>query len=249
MANSELIMEPIFYFLAILPVVSFLYSSVGHGGASGYLALMALFSFPNEIMKQTALILNLFVAGISFYQYYKAGHFKFKLFVWFAVGSIPAAYLGGVFNIDPNLYKKILGLLLLVAVARMLYKPSSSEAVKNVSPYQAILIGGLIGFFSGLIGIGGGIILTPVLLLLHWSSMKEAATISALFIWVNSSAALIGQFSSGVAFSTSIIPMIILALAGGLMGSYYGSKKWNNQKLEYLLVVVLAAASFKLLLI
>jgi hypothetical protein len=249
MANSELIMDPIFYFLAILPLVSFLYSSVGHGGASGYLALMALFSFPNETMKQTALILNLFVAGISFYQYYKAGYFKFRLFIWFAVGSIPTAYLGGIFNIDPNLYKKILGFLLLFAVARMLYKPSNGRDANKVSPYQAILIGALIGFFSGLIGIGGGIILTPVLLLLHWSSIKEAAAISALFIWVNSSAALIGQFSSGVAFSTSILPMIILALAGGLIGSYYGSKKWNNQKLEYLLVVVLAAASFKLLLL
>lgn len=244
-------MEPIFYFLAILPLVSFLYSSVGHGGASGYLALMALFSFPNETMKQTALILNLnlFVAGISFYQYYKAGYFKFRLFIWFAVGSIPTAYLGGIFNIDPNLYKKILGFLLLFAVARMLYKPSNGRYANKVSPYQAILIGALIGFFSGLIGIGGGIILTPVLLLLHWSSIKEAAAISALFIWVNSSAALIGQFSSGAAFSTSILPMIILALAGGLIGSYYGSKKWNNQKLEYLLVVVLAAASFKLLLL
>lgn len=249
MADFELIMDPIFYFLAILPFVSFLYSSVGHGGASGYLALMTLFSFPNETMKQTALILNLFVAGISFYQYYKAGHFKFKLFAWFAIGSIPTAYLGGIFNIDSNLYNKILGILLFFALLRMLYKPSASKKVKKLSPYKAILIGALIGFFSGLIGIGGGIILTPVLLLFHWSSMKEAAAISALFIWVNSSAALIGQFSIGIAFSSSLLPMIILALAGGLLGGYFGSKKWNNKKLEYFLVVVLAAASFKLLIL
>ncbi len=240
-------MEQFIYFLMILPIISFLYASVGHGGASGYLALMALFSFPNELMKQTALILNLFVAGIAFYQYYKAGHFKFKPFMWFAIGSIPAAYVGGSFNVEPSLYKKVLGVLLIFAVLRMLFKPSNSSELKRIIPYQAILIGVFIGFFSGLIGIGGGIILTPLLLLFHWSSMKEAAAISALFIWVNSAAALLGQFSTDNYFSFDIIPMIVVALIGGLIGSYYGSKKWNNKKLEYFLMVVLAAASLKLL--
>ena len=100
-------------FLGVLPIVSFLYASVGHGGASGYLALMALFAFPNDMMKQTALLLNLFVAGISFYYYYKAGHFKLSLFVPFAIGSIPAAFLGGTLSLEPSLYKKVLGVYLL----------------------------------------------------------------------------------------------------------------------------------------
>lgn len=241
-------MEHFIYFIWIVPIVSFLYSSVGHGGASGYLALMALFSFPNELMKQTALILNLFVAGIAFYQYYKGGHFKFKSFMWFAIGSIPAAYIGGAFEIEPNLYKKALGILLIFAVLRMLFKPSNNSPTKKIVPYQAIVFGILIGFFSGLIGIGGGIILTPLLLLMNWSSMKEAAAISALFIWVNSAAALLGQFSIGSSFSSTILPMIVVALIGGFIGSYYGSKKWNNKKLEYFLILVLAAASFKLVL-
>jgi len=242
-------MEHFTYFILILPIVSFLYSSVGHGGASGYLALMALFSFPNELMKQTSLILNLFVAGIAFYQYYKGGHFKFKSFMWFAIGSIPSAYIGGAINIEPDLYKKVLGVLLIFAVLRILFKPSYNSQTKTIIPYQAIIFGILIGFFSGLIGIGGGIILTPLLLLMNWSSMKEAATISALFIWVNSSAALLGQFSIGSSFPTTILPMIAVALVGGFIGSYYGSKKWSNKKLEYFLIVVLAAASFKLLLL
>lgn len=240
-------MDSLIYFLALLPIVSFLYASVGHGGASGYLALMALFSFPNDIMKQTALILNLFVAGIASFQYYRAGHFKFNSFLYFAVGSIPAAYIGGTFDVEPSIYKIILGVLLLFAVLRILLKPSDSQTIKRINPYKAIFIGLLIGFFSGLIGIGGGIILTPVLLILHWSTMKEAAAISALFIWVNSAAALVGQFSIASSFSKAIIPMIVLALIGGIIGSYYGSKKWNNKKLEYFLVAVLAAASFKLL--
>ena len=242
-------MDSLIYFLALLPIVSFLYASVGHGGASGYLALMALFSFPNDIMKQTALILNLFVAGIAFFQYYRAGHFKFNSFLYFAVGSIPAAYIGGTFDVEPSIYNIILGVLLIFAVLRMLLKPSDSQTIKRINPYKAIFIGLLIGFFSGLIGIGGGIILTPVLLLLHWSTMKEAAAISALFIWVNSAAALVGQFSIASSFSKAIIPMIVLALIGGIIGSYYGSKKWNNKKLEYFLVAVLAAASFKLLVL
>jgi len=236
-------------FLIILPIVSFLYSSVGHGGASGYLALMVLFSFPSEVMKSTALLLNLFVAGIAFYQYYKAGHFNKKLFIYFAIGSIPSAFFGGKMDINPDLYRQILGVLLIFAIVRMLWKKDQVKRTSNPHLIIAVLFGIGIGFFSGLVGIGGGIILTPLILLLSWGTMKEAAAVSALFIWVNSASALFGQFNLGINLSSDSMMMVLIAFFGGLIGSYYGSKKWKSIVLEYLLVVVLTIASIKLLLL
>jgi len=236
-------------FYLLIPIVAFLYASVGHGGASGYLALMALFSFPTPMMKQTALLLNLFVSGSAFYHYYRAGHFNKNLFIYFAIGSIPAAYLGGMGTLDLWIYKKILGFILFFAVARMLFTHTSEKRItQQISVIPALLMGIVIGYFSGLIGIGGGIILTPLILLLQWGNMKEAAAVSALFIWVNSASGLIGQFSSGVALSSATFILVALALAGGLLGSYYGSRRWNNRKLEYFLALVLTTAGIKLIL-
>lgn len=235
------------YLLMILPVVAFLYASVGHGGASGYLALMALFSVAPETMKPTALLLNLFVAGIAFYHYYRAGYFNPRLFLAFALASIPAAFLGGMVDIETGLYKKILAVLLLFAILKMLplfdKQGSKTKAIRMI---PAILIGALIGFFSGLIGIGGGIVLTPIILLLHWGNIKEAAAVSALFIWVNSAAGLGGQFLTGTELSRQSLTMVLVAIAGGFLGSYYGSRKFNNQVLRYLLGIVLIIACFKL---
>lgn len=238
-----------YLFYALIPIVAFLYSSVGHGGASGYLALMAVFSFPSDMMKQTALLLNLFVAGIAFYQYYKGGYFNRSLFLFFALGSVPAAFLGGLWSLDPWLYKKILGFILFFAIARMLFKKESTQQKnKQVAAPIGLIIGIVIGLFSGLIGIGGGIILTPVILLFHWGTMKEAAAVSALFIWVNSASGLFGQLSSGVNLTTNAFVLVGLALVGGIFGSYYGSKRWNNRRLEYLLALVLTSAGIKLIL-
>jgi uncharacterized membrane protein YfcA len=239
--------ENIWLFLSLLPIVAFLYASVGHGGASGYLALMALFSFAPETMKPTALLLNLFVAGIAFYHYYRAGHFNKKLFFPFALASIPFAFMGGMIEIDASIYKKILAVLLLFAILKMLNVIGKERnQIKDIKIWQGLIIGGFIGFFSGLIGIGGGIILTPVILLLHWGKMKEAAAVSALFIWVNSGAGLIGQFTSGAALLPQSFLLVALALIGGWFGSYNGSKKFNNSALRYLLAFVLIIASVKL---
>ncbi len=239
--------ENIYSFLLLLPIVAFLYSSVGHGGASGYLALMALFSFAPETMKPTALLLNLFVAGISFYYYYRGGFFNKKLFLSFAIASIPLAFIGGTLEIDASLYKKILAVLLVFAILKMLNVfGKESNSIKEVKLWQGLIVGGVIGFFSGLIGIGGGIILTPVILLLHWGKMKEAAAVSALFIWVNSAAGLIGQISSGVRLEASSFLLVAIALIGGVLGGYLGSKKINNQSLRYILAFVLIIASVKL---
>lgn len=227
--------------------MAFLYASVGHGGASGYLALMALFSFAPETMKPTALLLNIFVSGIAFYHYFKAGYFNKKLFLTFALASIPMAFIGGMIEVDATVYKKILALLLVFAILKMLNVfGKESDFVKDVKLWQGLIIGAFIGFFSGLIGIGGGVILTPIILLLHWGKMKEAAAVSALFIWVNSVAGLLGQFSSGVRLSSDTFILVAIALIGGFLGSYYGSKKFNNTFLRYLLAIVLIIASIKL---
>jgi uncharacterized membrane protein YfcA len=240
-------LENIYLFLLILPIVSFLYASVGHGGASGYLALMALFSFAPETMKPTALLLNLFVAGISFYYYFREGYFNKRLFLSFAISSIPFAFLGGTIEVDASIYKKILAILLVFAILKMLNVfGKESTTIKNVKPWQGLLVGGIIGFFSGLIGIGGGIILTPVILLLHWGKMKEAAAVSALFIWVNSASGLIGQFTTGVSLNKDSFILVAIALIGGVLGGYFGSKKINNQNLRYILAFVLVMACFKL---
>ncbi|MEH0007330.1 MAG: sulfite exporter TauE/SafE family protein [Flavobacteriales bacterium] len=234
-------------FLVILPIIAFLYACVGHGGASGYLALMAIFSFAPEVMKPTALLLNLFVAAVAGYHYYKAGYFDKKLFLSFAVASVPMAFLGGVIQIDAYLYKKILGVFLIFAILKILdvFGRGSGE-VRSVKAAHGLLVGGLIGFFSGLIGIGGGVILTPVILLLHWGRMKEAAAVSAWFIWVNSAAGLIGQFSGGITLAHGSLLWVGVALIGGFFGSYLGSKRFNNKRLRHLLALVLAIASYKL---
>ena len=238
-----------YLFYLLIPIVAFLYSTVGHGGASGYLGLMAIFSFPSVMMKQTALLLNLFVAGIAFYQYFKAGYFNKSLFLCFALGSVPAAFFGGLWSLDSWLYNKFLGLILFFAITRMLFKRETSNLqTKKIPTLLALLIGVIIGLFSGLIGIGGGIILTPVILLFHWGNMKEAAAVSALFIWVNSASGLLGQLVTGINLNTNSIVLVSLAFAGGFLGSYYGSQKWNNRRLEYFLALVLASAGIKLIL-
>ena len=243
-------LEYIWLFLLILPIVSFLYSSVGYGGASGYLALMAIFSFAPEFMKPTALLLNVFVAGIAFYHFYKAGYFNKKLFLVFATTSIPMAFIGGAIEIDASIYKKILGILLIFAILKMLNVfGKENNIINKVTVWKGLIIGSVIGFFSGLIGIGGGIILSPIILLLHWGKVKEAAAVSALFVWVNSASALVGQISSGVHIASDSFVLAGIALIGGFLGSYYGSKKFNNNLLRYLLAFVLVIASIKLIFV
>jgi len=239
-------------FLFLLPFVAFLYAAVGHGGASGYLALMALFSFAPETMKPTALLLNLFVAGISFVQFARAGYFRIQLFLVFAMLSVPFSFLGGMMDIDAALYRIILGILLIFAIIRMLGW-QNQNAVTNqfkldfTTIYIGVTIGASIGFFSGLIGIGGGIILSPIILLLRWGTVKEAAAVSAIFIWVNSAAGLGGQLFSGVTLSENVWLYVLIAVLGGVVGSYFGSQRWNLKVLRYVLVFVLVLASAKLI--
>lgn len=241
-------METIIIFYILLFLVAFLYSSVGHGGASGYLALMALFSVAPEVMKPTALLLNLFVSLTSFIQFYRGKHFSWKIFLPFAITSVPMAFVGGLIVVDADLYKKILGILLLVPIIRFLFFANIKvEELKKSSFFLSLLIGGAIGFLSGLIGIGGGIILSPVLLLFRWTNMKQTAAISALFIFVNSASGLAGQLKQGITFSPDMYAYVGVAFTGGLFGAWFGSLKFRQNILQYLLAVVLIIASYKLL--
>ena len=241
-------METIILFYALLFLVAFLYSSVGHGGASGYLALMALFSVSPEVMKPTALLLNLFVSLTSFIQFYRGKHFNWKIFLPFAIASVPMAFVGGLITVDADVYKKILGVLLIVPITRFLFFPNIKvRELKKSNVYLSLLIGAAIGFLSGLIGIGGGIILSPVLLLLKWTDMKQTAAISALFIFVNSISGLAGQLTREINFSSDMYTYVAVAFVGGVCGAYYGSLKFQQNILKYMLAIVLMVAAYKLL--
>ena len=240
-------LSPFFYLL--LFVVAFLYSAVGHGGASGYLALMALFNVSPVLMRPSALVLNIFVSLMAFYQYFRKGNFNWRLFLILAAVSMPAAFLGGMVALDPTIYKRILGVILIVPIIRFAgFWPQEEEEQKEIKLWLSLLIGAGIGFLSGLIGIGGGIILTPVLLLLAWASMKEAAGISALFITVNSVAGLLGNVVIGMELGQDIFWLVAVALGGGTLGSYFGANYFSGTFLKRMLALVLLIACLKLLL-
>ncbi|MCF8341968.1 MAG: sulfite exporter TauE/SafE family protein [Chitinophagaceae bacterium] len=235
-------------FKLLIFIVAFLYAMVGHGGASGYLALMAIFNMTPALMKPTALLLNLFVSLTAFIQFYRNGHFKWKIFLPFALASIPLSFLGGMITLDGNIYKKILGIFLIFPITRFLfYRNYTDEELKENNILGSIAIGGSIGFVSGLIGIGGGIILSPILLLLRWTNQKQTAAISAMFIFVNSLSGLIGQITKGISLNVSMFEFAGIAFVGGLLGSWLGAFKFNQQFLKYALAIVLAFASYKLL--
>ncbi len=245
MLAGELTQSPILLILLLL--VAFLYASVGHGGASGYLALMSLFAFPVLFMKPTALVLNILVSAISFFFYYREKKFEWKLFYPFAITSIPFSFLGGIITIDAQVYKIILATVLLLAVARLVGLFGKQKArTTPVNIPLALFIGALIGFLSGLIGIGGGIILSPVILLLGWGDLKKTAAVSALFIFVNSLSGLAGFLINDGTVPASSATLIVAALIGGTLGGYFGSKKMNTIVLRNVLAFVLLIAIFKL---
>ncbi|PLK45401.1 sulfite exporter TauE/SafE family protein [Emticicia sp. TH156] len=248
MAQSILMDSSFYLLLFLMAIVAFLYSSVGHGGASGYLAVMALAGVAPSMMKSSALIMNLAVSLFSFIGFYRAGYFRVNLFLPFALASIPMAYLGGTMTLPDSLYKKILAACILLSIARLLYQFRSEETPNRPVPLWASLISGAsIGLLSGMIGIGGGIILSPLMLLMRWAKLKETAAVSALFIFVNSLSGLYGQLSKGGIHLTPDLQWAVGAtIAGGLLGSYFGSRRFNIPTLRYLLATGLAIATIKL---
>lgn len=234
--------------LALL-LVAFLYATVGHGGASGYLAVFALAGLPPDELRASALILNLFVSALSFISYRSRRHFNTRIFLILMLSSAPAAYAGGLFHLPGQVYKIILGAFLLFAFLKVSGLAGTKEKAPARMPVWAgILMGLLIGFFSGLIGIGGGIILSPLLIIFAWADMKTTAGISAAFIFVNSAAGLAGLFRSGQLHLAHEFPVWIgLVLVGGLAGSLLGSRVMSEKSVRRALALVLAMASFKLL--
>lgn len=234
-------------------LAALLYATVGHGGASGYLAAMALFNVPPEVMKPTALTLNLFVAGVGTYRYARAGHFAWNIFWPFAVVSIPFAFLGGTWKLPAQAYKLILGLVLLFAAWRLAIKQSAhAPAVQRPIILPAALgLGSAIGLLSGLTGVGGGIFLSPLLLLLGWAEVRKTAAVSSAFILVNSAAGLLGQIlrSHGLrSLPHQILWWAPAALIGGLIGSELGSRRLTPLTMRRLLAAVLVVAGLKMLL-
>ncbi len=231
--------------IVLLGIMAFLYASVGHGGASGYLAVMALFAIAPPVMKQTALLLNLGVSLMSFIAFYRQGYFKWNLFWPFALGSIPLAFIGARIPLTDSTYKQILGACLFLAVIRMVVV-LKEDSPKKLHLGVGILTGSAIGVLSGMIGIGGGIILSPLLLLFRWASLKEAAAVSALFIFVNSVSGLAGLKTWIPLDQSQMIYWLGASLLGGFLGATWGAAIASNTKVKWILALVLVIASLKL---
>ena len=225
-----------------------LYSSVGHAGASGYIAVMSLLSLAPEVIKPTALSLNILVGSIATWQFYRAGHFSWSLFWPFAALAVPCAFIGGQLNLPTQLFKVLLGLVLLYSAMRFFVQSKQSTHIHEPPRTQALLAGAGIGFLSGLTGTGGGIFLTPLLLLMGWADAKRAAAVSALFVLLNSVSGLAGNISATKALPTFLLPLLIAAALGGLVGSYFGSRHIEPHAIKKLLAMVLLIAGFKLIL-
>jgi uncharacterized membrane protein YfcA len=226
-----------------------LYASVGHGGASSYLAVMGLFSFAPGVMKPTALALNILVSAVATLKFYRAGLFKWDLFWPFAVASIPAAFVGGTTSLPTRWYKVLVGVVLVYAAVWMFrssLKPVSREP-HAPALWAAVLSGLAIGFLSGLTGVGGGIFLSPLLLYLGWSETRATSAVAAPFILVNSTAGLLGHISSVAQLPANIPLWGVTAVLGGWIGATYGSKRAPAPVLRQLLSLVLIVAGTKLI--
>jgi uncharacterized protein len=228
-------------------VVAFLYSSVGHAGASGYIAVMTLFGLAPGMIKPAALVLNILVAAIGTWQFWRAGHFSWRLFWPFAVLAMPMAFIGGYTNLPAHIFRVLVGVVLLLSAALFLFRPANDTVDREPRLIEAIPAGGVLGLLAGLTGTGGGIFLTPLLLFMRWARTKTVAATSALFILLNSISGLLGNFSSTKNLPAFAFVLVGAAVVGGAAGSYFGSWRFNHIVIKRLLAVVLTIAGAKLI--
>src|SRR5436853_1250406 len=230
-----------------IAVIAFLYSSVGHAGASGYIATMTLFGLAATVIRPTALVLNILVATIGSFQFWRAGHFSWKLFWPFALLSVPAAYLGGYIQPSASILRILIGLVLLFSAARLIFRLGDPAETVAPSKPTAVGVGAGLGFLSGLTGTGGGIFLTPLLLFCRWAHIRQAAAVSAVFILVNSIGGLIGYFTAVRSLPVLGLYLAVPAIIGGTIGSHLGSRRFPVRAISILLAIVLAIAGTKLI--
>jgi len=244
---------------AALFLVALLYASVGHAGASGYIAVMSLLGLAPAVIKPTALALNILVALVAAWQFWRAGHFRWALFWPFAVTAVPAAFVGGWISLPTRVFTLLLGLVLLWSAWRFFFEPkapqpetaastaSAASPEREVPRTAALASGAGIGLLSGLTGTGGGIFLTPLLLMMGWAQPKNAAAVSALFILMNSTSGLLGNWASTRNLPDELPMLLAAVLVGGAIGSFMGSRRLPAQQIKRLLAVVLVIAGLKLL--
>jgi len=230
-------------------VAAMLYASVGHAGASAYLAAMALVGVDPAVMRPTALVLNVAVASLVTFQFWRAGYVQFRAVLPFVAGSIPLSFIGGLIILDPTIYKPLVGIVLLLAAARFLIRPSAgtAEGPVHAPVVLAVVIGAGIGLLAGLTGTGGGIFLTPVLLIAGWAGTRHAAGTSAAFILATSTSGLIAQLQRGVTLPEAMPWWVAATLVGALIGSQLGATRLSSPRLRQALGVVLVIAGLKLI--
>ena len=234
-------------------VAAFLYSAVGHGGASAYIAAMALAGVAPVEMRPVALQLNVLVSALATFKFYRAGHFRWPLFWPFAAFSIPAAYLGGAITLPGTAYKVLVGMVLLYAGWQLWWSARAGEELRparRLPVSLAMAIGAVLGVLSGLTGVGGGIFLSPILLLFGWAGTKQTSAVAAPFILVNSIAALAAGFVRNPTLPPDYSWWLMAAvLVGGWAGAEYGSRRFANPLIRRMLAVVLAVAGGKMVLV
>lgn len=229
-------------------IAAIFYSSVGHGGASGYLAAMALFGLEPSIMKPAALTMNIFVTLLVLSQNRQKSQFDLPLFMPIIAASVPMAFLGGAYTMHSSAYKIVVGLLLLLAVWRMFWRISDTVIRESPQLWQTLLVGGVLGFVSGVTGVGGGIFLSPLLLLFRWTDVKGSVPIAAAFILLNSVSGLLGYVSTGSQFPAGIPLLVAVAVIGALIGTRMSTYHLSTQGLYRMLGIVLVVAGFKMIL-
>jgi uncharacterized protein len=238
---------------ALFFIVATLYTTVGHAGASGYLAMMALVGLVPETMRPTALALNIMVAVLTVYRFRRARYFHWAGLWPFLIGSVPFAAVGGIQSLSRGAYYDVMGVVLLIAAVYFVWRALGSriimeERVVKVRKIPAVFMGGLIGFISGLIGVGGGIFLSPILLILGWSGPKTTAGISAPFILVNSTVALIAGSLTVQTFPGELPLLAAAAISGAFLGTWLGLERLKQKGLLMTLAIVMSLAGMKLLL-